>query len=68
VVLWTVIGRQIFYRRCDAWGQPFYTAEEQYFGEQGEPFYITFDTTLSRGYPAYAWVNSENMRQFKFHS
>jgi hypothetical protein len=54
----TIVQRQIFYRRYDVWGQPFYTAEEQYFGEQGEPFYLTFDTTLSRGYPAYTWVNT----------
>lgn len=53
-----IIQRQIFYRRYDAWGQPFYTAEEQFFGEQGEPSYLTFDTTLSRGYPAYSWVNA----------
>src|ERR1035441_979282 len=54
----TIIQRQIFYRRYDAWGQPFYTAEEECFGEKGEPFYLTFDTTLSRGYPAYTWVSA----------
>ena len=53
-----IIQRQIFYRRYDAWGQPFYIAQEQFFGEQGDPFYLTFDTTLSRGYPAYTWVNA----------
>jgi hypothetical protein len=53
-----IIQRQIFYRRYDAWGQPFYAAEEQFIGEQGEPFYFTFDTTLSRGYPAYLWVSA----------
>src|SRR5580693_3860557 len=54
----TIVQRQIFYRRYDAWGQPFYAAGEQCFGEQGEPFYFTFDTTLSRGYPAYTWVSA----------
>jgi len=54
----TIIQKQILYRRHDAWGQPFYAAEARCFGEQGEPFYRTFDTTLSRGYPAYTWVNA----------
>jgi hypothetical protein len=53
-----IIQRQIFYRRYDAWGQPFYAAQEQFIGEQGELFYFTFDTTLSRGYPSYSWVNA----------
>lgn len=59
----TIIRRQIFYRRYDAWGQPFYAAEEQFFGEQGEPFYCTFDTTLSRGYPAYSWVSADEFER-----
>lgn len=53
-----IIQRQIFYRRYDGLGQPFYVAQEEFFGELGDPFYLTFDTTLSRGYPAYVWVDA----------
>jgi hypothetical protein len=53
-----IVQRQLFYRRFDVLGRPFHEAEEQFFGEQGEPFYNTFDTTLSRGRPAYTRVNA----------
>jgi hypothetical protein len=54
----TIIQRQIFYQRYDVYGQPFYAQDRAFFGEQGEPFYLTFDTSLSRGYPAFTWVSA----------
>ncbi|HLG95295.1 MAG TPA: hypothetical protein VKX49_03170 [Bryobacteraceae bacterium] len=53
-----IIQRRLFYRCYDAWGQPFYSEQEPVFGGQGDPFYLTFDTNLTRGYPAYTWVDA----------
>lgn len=54
----TIVQRQVFYRRQDAYGQPFYVESPALFGEAGEPFYLTFYTSLSRGFPAYTWVGA----------
>jgi hypothetical protein len=55
----TIIERKIFYRRYDPWGRSFYAAQENPFScELGEAFYLTFDTTLSRGHAGYVWVDA----------
>jgi hypothetical protein len=54
----TIINRQVFYKRQDVYGQAFFAEDQAFFGEQGEPFYLTFDTSLSRGHPAYTWVGA----------
>jgi hypothetical protein len=34
--------------RQSAWGQPFHTAQEELFGDQGDPFCLTFGTQRNR--------------------
>ena len=54
----TIVGSQVFYLRYDAHGQAFYEATPRFWGEPGQAFYLTFDTSLRRGYPAYTWVDA----------
>jgi hypothetical protein len=54
----TIVNRRIVFKRHNVYGQLFYAKDRAFFVEQGEPFYFTFDTSLSRGYPAYTWVSA----------